>query len=54
MEDKIELSLTTKEQAFDQIAVTILSALAGLAAGKMAERGYKAAAAAYRIKKATA
>ena len=54
MEDELELVLSTKQQTADQIAVTVLGGLAGLAASKLVERGYKGAMTAYRIKKATA
>ena len=54
MEETQELVLSVKQQTADQIAVTVLGGLAGLAASKMVERGYKAAITAYRIKKAAA
>ena len=53
MDEKIEVTETTTlvdVSLRDQVAVTVLSALAGLLASKLTERGYYAAKARWQVR----
>jgi len=54
MEETMEVALTNKQQLTDQVAVTVLSGLAGIVVHKAVEKGYKFAITAYRARKAAA
>lgn len=51
MDETMELDLTTKQVMTDQVAVTVLGALAGLLASTAVKKGYTVAITAYRLKK---
>lgn len=54
MDETIEVELTNKQQLSDQVAVTVLSGLAGIVVTKLVEKGYKFAIMTYRLRKAAA
>lgn len=54
MDETMEVELTSKQQMADQVAVTVLSGIAGLVVTKLVDKGYKFAITAYRVRKATA
>lgn len=54
MNETTEIQLTNKQVMADQVVVTVLSGIAGLAASKLVEKTYKFAVTAYRVKKASA
>lgn len=53
-EVEVNLNLTPRQEVFHTMAITILSALAGLAAGKATEAGYKRVLTTIRLKKSAA
>lgn len=54
MNETMEVDLTNKQVIADQLAVTVVSGIAGLVAGKLAEKAYRFAITAYRLRKTTA
>lgn len=54
MDEIMEVELTSKQQLTDQVAVTVLSGIAGILTTKVVEKSYKFAMTAYRARKATA
>ena len=54
MDETMEVELSSKQQLTDQVAVTVLSGIAGIVTTKLVEKGYKFAITAYRVRKAAA
>lgn len=54
MDETMEVELSGRQQLTDQVAVTVLSGIAGIAVTKLVEKSYKFAITAYRLRKAAA
>lgn len=52
--NEVPQDLSTKQLMVDQLAVTVLGAIAGLVAGKLVDRGYRAGIGYLRARRNTA